>query len=111
MIDQRVVFVTIVGMLVVTYLPRLLPLWLFSSRSLPPLVIAWLRYVPVAVLSAMLLPSLILAEGRIALGGSNLFFWAAIPTFIVAWKSRSLFAAVLVGMLIVAGVRAVIGIG
>lgn len=111
MINQGWIFVTIVGMLVVTYLPRVLPLWLFSSRSLPPLAIAWLRYVPVAVLSAMLLPSLVLADGKLALGGGNLFFWAAIPTFIIAWKTKSLFAAVLVGMAIVAGARAVIGIG
>ncbi|MBN1248722.1 MAG: AzlD domain-containing protein [Anaerolineae bacterium] len=109
--DQTMVFLTIVGMLIVTYLPRLLPLWLFSTRSLPPLVITWLRYVPVAVLAAMLLPSLVLADGGVALGKSNLFFWAAIPTFIVAWKTKSLFAAVLVGMLVVAGVRAILGIG
>ena len=111
MIDQTAVFLTIVGMLVVTYLPRLLPLWLFSSRELPPLAIAWLRYVPVAVLSAMLLPSLVLDEGRFALGGYNLYFWAAIPTFFVAWKTRSLFASVLVGMGVVAGARALLGIG
>ncbi|MCU0522282.1 MAG: AzlD domain-containing protein [Anaerolineae bacterium] len=111
MTDQTTVFLTIVGMLAVTYLPRVLPLWLFSSRSLPPLVIAWLRYVPVAVLAAMVLPSLVLAEDRITLGGDNLFFWAAFPTFIVAWRTKSLFAAVLVGMGVVAGARAVIGIG
>jgi len=111
MTDQGWVFVTIVGMLAVTYLPRVLPLWLFSSRALPPLAIAWLRYVPVAVLSAMLLPSLVLDEGRFALGGHNLYFWAAIPTFFVAWKTRSLFASVLVGMGVVAGARALLNIG
>ncbi len=110
MINQGQIFVTIVGMLVVTYLPRVLPLWLFSSRTLPPLVVTWLRYVPVAVLSAMLLPSLVLDEGQFALGGGNLYFWAAIPTFFVAWKTRSLFISVLVGMAIVAGARALLGI-
>lgn len=111
MTNQGWVFVTIVGMLVVTYLPRVLPLWLFSSRSLPPLVIAWLRYVPVAVLSAMLLPSLVLVEGDLSFGGTNLYFWAAVPTFFVAWKTRSLFASVLVGMAVVAGARTLLGIG
>ena len=111
MIDQQLVLLTMVGMLVVTFLPRLLPVWLFSSRSLPPLVVAWLRYVPLAVLAAMLLPSLVLADGRIDLGGTNLFFWASIPTFFVAWKTKSLFGAVLAGMLVVAGVRLAIGIG
>jgi branched-subunit amino acid transport protein len=97
-------------MLVVTYLPRLLPAWLFCSRPLPPLVVAWLRYVPVAVLSAMLLPSLVLAEGQVELGGSNLYLWAALPTFVVAWRTKSLFGAVLTGMVVVAGARWLFGI-
>jgi branched-subunit amino acid transport protein len=108
--DQRLVFLTIVGMLVVTYLPRLLPVWLFASRSLPPLVVAWLRYVPVAVLSAMLLPSLVVTDGKVALGSGNLYLWAALPTFIVARKTKSLFGAVLTGMAVVAGARWLFGI-
>lgn len=107
MIDQQAVFLTMVGMGLVTYLPRVLPLWLFTSRDLPPLVVTWLRYIPVAVLAAMLLPSLVMPEGQVDLGVGNLFVWAAIPTFVVAWRTRSLFASVIVGMLLVAGLRAV----
>ena len=93
------------GMLVVTYIPRVLPVWLFTSKPLPPLVIAWLRYVPVAVLAALLLPALVVTENRLDLSVGNLFLWAAVPTFIVAWKTRSLFGPVIVGMVIVAVVR------
>ncbi|MGC9348750.1 MAG: AzlD domain-containing protein [Anaerolineae bacterium] len=105
MMDQRAILLTMVGMLLVTYLPRLLPLWLFSSRPLPPLVVAWLRYVPVAVLAAMLLPSLVWVEDGVRLGLSNLYLWAAVPTFIVAWRTKSLFGSVVVGMVIVAAAR------
>ncbi len=103
--DQKIIFLTILGMASVTYIPRLLPVWLLSSRSLPPLVIAWLRYVPVAVLAAMLLPSIAIQEHRIDLGLNNLFLWAAFPTLLVAWKTRSLFGSVLVGVIVVAMVR------
>ncbi|MEJ2559222.1 MAG: AzlD domain-containing protein [Anaerolineae bacterium] len=103
--DQKIIFLTILGMALVTYIPRLLPVWLLSSRSLPPLVIAWLRYVPVAVLAAMLLPSIAIQEHGIDLGLNNLFFWAAFPTLFVAWKTRSLFGSVLVGVIVVAVVR------
>ncbi len=103
--DQQAVFLVMVGMLLVTYLPRLLPVLLFSSRDLPPLVVAWLRYVPAAVLSAMLLPSLVLADNQLNLRLSNIFLWAAIPTFFVAWKTKSLFGAVIVGMGVVAVAR------
>lgn len=103
--DQKVILLAILGMALVTYVPRLLPVWLLSSRSLPPLVIAWLRYVPVAVLAAMLLPSIAVQNNRVDLGLNNLFFWAAFPTLLVAWKTRSLFGSVVVGMIIVAAAR------
>ncbi|MBN1583653.1 MAG: AzlD domain-containing protein [Anaerolineae bacterium] len=103
--DQKVVLLTILGMQIVTYVPRVLPVLLFSSRQLPPLVIAWLRHVPVAVLAAMLLPSLLLVEQRIHFAPGNLFLWAAVPTLFVAWKTQSLFGSVLCGMVIVAVAR------
>ena len=103
--DQKTIFLTILGMALVTYVPRLLPVWLLSSKSLPPLVIAWLRYVPVAVLAAMLFPSIVVQNNQVDLGPSNLFLWAAFPTLLVAWKRRSLFGSVVVGMIVVAMVR------
>jgi branched-subunit amino acid transport protein len=101
-LDQGLIFWTIVGMAVVTYLPRLLPTLFLSGRNLQPIIIAWLRLVPPAVLAAMLAPSLLVREERVDLGIDNLFFWAALVAFPVAWKSKSLFATVIVGMGLVA---------
>ncbi len=106
--DQTQIFLTILGMALVTYLPRLAPVWLLASRSLPEIVITWLRYVPAAVLSAMLLPSLLLQENHLAITPGNLYLLAAIPTFLVAWKTRSMFGAVIVGMVLVALARLLI---
>ena len=68
-------------------------------------MITWLRYVPVAVLSALLMPALLIPDDRLDFGGDNLFLWAAIPTFLVAWKTKSLFLPVIVGMVIIAAAR------
>ena len=100
--DQKIIFLTILGMGLVTYLPRLMPVLVLSSRSLPAVVVDWLRYVPPAVLAALLLPSLLLKEEGLEISIYNLFLVAAIPTFIVAWKTRSLFASVITGMVLVA---------
>jgi branched-subunit amino acid transport protein len=97
-------------MLAVTYVPRVLPVLVLSSRRLPPAVVAWLRQVPVAVLAAMLFPALFVREGRIDLGLDNLFLWAALPAFLVAWKRRSFFATVIVGIVVVAMARLVLGL-
>lgn len=86
----------IFGMAVVTYLPRMLPLVLLSRLRLPPWLMHWLRFVPVAVLAALLAPGLLLAEGRLAPVNPSVL--AALPTFWVAAKTRNLLITVLTGL-------------
>ncbi len=100
--DQTLIFWTIVGMAVVTYLPRLLPTLFLSGRNLRPIIASWLGLVPPAVLAAMLVPSLLVRQDSVNLGFDNLFFWAALIAFLVAWKWNSLCATVIVGMGLVA---------
>lgn len=100
--DQALIFWTIIGMAIVTYLPRLLPTLFLSGKTLRPVFASWLRLIPPAVLAAMLVPSLLVPEKSINLGFDNLFFWAALIAFPVAWKWNSLFATVIVGMGLVA---------
>lgn len=100
--DQALIFWTLVGMAIVTYLPRLLPILFLSGRNLQPFIASWLRLVPPAVLAAMLIPSLLVREDAVDLDFDNLFFWAALVAFPVAWKWNSLVATVLVGMGLVA---------
>jgi branched-subunit amino acid transport protein len=103
--DGQNIFLMILGMMVVTYLPRLLPVWFLSSRSIPPVLAAWLRYVPVSVMAAMVTPSLVVKEQQIDIGRDNLFLWAAFPTLLVALRTKSLFGSVVVGMVVVALAR------
>ena len=103
--DQKTILLTIVGMMLVTYFPRVLPVWLLSSRSLPPLFLAWLRYIPVSVMAAMVLPSLIVQDQGLDVSLDNVFLLAAVPTIFVAWKTKNLFISVLIGMGVVAFLR------
>lgn len=103
--DQKIITLTLVGMMAVTYIPRLFPLLFLSGRSLPPLFIAWLKLVPPAVLSAMLVPSLLVKDQQFSLAADNLFLWAAVIAFPVAIKTKSLCLTVLVGMGCVAAGR------
>ncbi len=107
--DQELIFMTIIGMALVTYIPRVIPLLALSGKNLPKLVIAWLRFVPAAVLAAMLTPAILLENGQFAFGTENLFLWAALPTLIAAVLTKSLFLPVVVGMLVVIIGRMLIG--
>jgi len=88
------------GMGLVTYLPRALPLIYLAHKQLPQWLIDWLNLIPVAVLSALLAPSLFAddLERSFSLGKPELI--VAIPTLIFAIKTRSLGGTVLVGMLL-----------
>jgi branched-subunit amino acid transport protein len=97
-------------MALVTFIPRLLPAWFLREKKLPPFLISWLRYVPVAVLAALLLPSLLIQDGKMNLTLNNLYIWAALPAGYIAWKKKSLFGTVIIGMLVVAGSRWLFGV-
>ncbi len=91
---------------VVTYIPRLLPVLFLSRRKLPKSVVFFLSYVPVAVLAALLAPTLFAPSGAVELAlSSNPVFWVSIPVFVIALRTRNLFATVLSGMAILALLR------
>lgn len=87
-----------VGMAAVTYLPRFLPLAFLSRRQLPRWLTDWLDLVPVAILSAIIAPILFTAEKTRTLDLGRKELLVAVPTLLVALKSRSLAGTVIIGM-------------
>ncbi|BBO83893.1 AzlD family membrane protein [Desulfosarcina ovata subsp. sediminis] len=90
----------LVGMGLVTYLPRWLPLHYLSRQSLPEWFVQWLELIPAAILSALLLPALIIGGDTGTLDLLRPELWVALPTFAFAWWTRSLGGTVIVGMLL-----------
>lgn len=88
------------GMGLVTYLPRALPLLYLAHRSMPQRLIDWLGLIPVAILSALIAPSLFTDAATRSLVVGKLELLVAIPTLLFALKTRSLGGTVLVGMLL-----------
>ena len=96
----------ILGMALVTLIPRVMPVTLLAGRELPPLLTRWLSFVPVSVLAALVAPDLLLADGKLNITGDNLFLIATFPTLLICWyKKGSLFGALAVGMGTVALIR------
>ena len=89
----------ILGMAVVTFLPRFLPMALFTRWMIPEKVQLLLEDLPVAILSAIVFP-IFLFGGDGAFDLQPRFLIAAIPIFIFAWKVRSIWGSVILGMVI-----------
>ncbi len=86
------------GMALVTYLPRFLPLFILSRIKIPRLLITWLGYVPVAVLSALVVPGVLLSEEVFFLSLKNHYLLASLPTFLVAIKTKNMLGTIFTGM-------------
>jgi branched-subunit amino acid transport protein len=88
------------GMGLVTYLPRALPLLYLAHKKMPQWLVDWLSLIPVAILSALLAPSLFTEAATRSFAFGKLELLVAIPTLVFSLKTRSLGGTVLVGMLL-----------
>lgn len=88
----------LIGMGLVTYLPRMLPLVALAQRRLPQGLIDWLGQIPVAILAALVAPGLFVDGATTSFTLGRLDLWVAIPTLLFALKTRSLGGTVFVGM-------------
>ncbi len=82
----------------VTAVPRVLPLVLLAKIALPRWLLAWLAYVPVAVLAALLAIEVLVVEGKPALSAANPSLLAIVPALATAAVTRSLIGTVMVGL-------------
>lgn len=89
-------WLTILGMGVVTYGLRLSFIALAGRLSVPRVLKKALAYVPAAVLAALVLPALVVGEGTVK--PLNPRSIAGLLAVFVAWRTRSVFATILVGM-------------
>ncbi len=81
-----------------TFVTRLSFIALLGHAGVPPLLKRALRFVPPAVLSAIISMEVVVRDGAPALGAGNLRLVAAAVAALVAWVSRSVLLTVVVGM-------------
>jgi len=58
-------YLVILGMALVTYLPRAIPLVFFNNLKIPALLQRFLKYVPFAILGALIFPGIFSSTGQI----------------------------------------------
>ncbi|MEK3705887.1 AzlD domain-containing protein [Paenibacillus sp. FSL R7-0198] len=92
------VFWIIMGSALLTFIPRVLPLMLFSKIQIPMWLLRWLEYVPVAVMAALIGQELFMSDNQLVPITQNAALWASLPTIAVAIWTRSLLGTVLVGI-------------
>ena len=83
------------GML--TFAMRLSFIYLLAAVDVPDGVRRALRFVPPAVLSALILPDLLMPAGSLYLSLDNHRWLAGLVAVLVAWRTRSMLLTILAG--------------
>ncbi|MEG0470998.1 MAG: AzlD domain-containing protein [Solibacillus sp.] len=94
----------ILGCAVVTWIPRILPFVFVKNIKMPDVVLRWLAYIPVCILSALIIEGFFQTDGQwVTLDSQNII--AFIPTLAVALLTKSLSKTVVAGVVTMAVLR------
>ncbi len=91
-------FLLIFGMMIVTFSARYPVLAIVGRIQLPERVFRALRFVPVAVLTAIIVPELFIRDGSLAITIGNAYLVGGIVSIVVSWKFRNLLLTIVLGM-------------
>jgi branched-subunit amino acid transport protein len=91
------IVIVVVGLL--NYLSRLSFIAVFAKVQMPPLVARALRFVPAAMLMAIVVPAVVFSSpGTLAFSYTNPKLVAALAAAAVAWYTRNAVATMTLGM-------------
>lgn len=95
---ESTIWIIIIVSGILTFGLRLSFIYLFGRVDAPPMLQRALKYVPVAVLPALVLPALLIRDGELNASIGNERLIAGIVAAIVAWRSKSVLLTIVVGM-------------
>lgn len=101
--------ILIVGMFLVTFAARYPLLVLVGRIQLPDWMTRALRYVPVAVLTAICATAVLMPKNELDLRPQNAALIAAIASILIAWRSKNLLLTIGGGMAVFLIWRALFG--
>lgn len=86
-------WMVVLGMGAVTYIPRMLPIVLLNNIKLPPRVNSFLRFIPYAALSALVFPGVFHSTGSVESAASG-----TLAAFILSLLRMNIMVVVLGGI-------------
>jgi branched-subunit amino acid transport protein len=89
----------VIGMGLVTFGIRLVPIVLLGRIEIPLIVQRALRFVPPAVLTAIIVPELLYRNNQFDVSLSNARLLAGLIAIVVAWRTKNALMTIGVGML------------
>jgi len=95
---HTMLWLVIVAMGAITYALRLSLIMVLGGVEVPRIVRAALRFVPASVIAAFVIPELLRPGGVLSLSLANPRLVAGVAASLVAWRTKSVFLTIGVGM-------------
>ena len=92
----------------ITYSIRLSFILMMEKIKLPERFMRGLRFVPPAVLTAIIFPEVLMREGAIHFSPANPRLVAALVSVLVAWRTKNVLLTIAAGMLVLLSLQAII---
>ena len=99
----------VIGMGLVTFGIRLVPIVLLGRFEIPDLMQRALRFVPPAVLTAIIVPELLYRNDQIDVSLTNVRLLAGLIAIVVAWRTKNALITIGVGMITLWILQSLIG--
>ena len=96
--DPLSLFLIVLGMALVTFGIRYPVLALVGKIELPARVLQALKFVPPAVLTAIIVPAMLYQNDKIVISYTNDYLLAGLVTAFIAWRSKNLLVTIVLGM-------------
>jgi len=92
------IWLAMIGLGILTFLTRLSFIALLEHWQAPLVIQRALRFVPVAVLTAIIIPELVLRDGVFNAQLTNPRLLAGLAAMLVAWETKNVILTIAVGM-------------
>lgn len=95
-----ILWLSVIGMGLITFSIRLSLILLWERVNVPPAIQQALRFVPAAVLSAIILPELLQPGGQLDISFGNARLLAGLVAMVVAWRTKNVLFTIAAGMVL-----------
>ena len=98
-------FLLVAGMALVTFGVRWPVLTVVGRIPLPQPVLDAMKFIPPAVLTAIIAPAVLMPAGSLDLSFNNAYLVAGVGSALIAWRTHNLLLTIVLGMAIFLGWR------
>jgi len=102
---QAEIVAIILSMACITFLTRFLLMALLSNARISKRIADTMRFVPIAVLTSLIVPSLLAPKGHVDFSFTNEYLIAGIVATIVTYRTKALILTIVLGIATILAMR------